>query len=83
MIELLALIGALVVGFFLFKILIAVLGVVFKILIVPAKLLLGLFLGILLLPLFVLFLPVMLVLGIGLAAAFTAVCGLFAWVWAA
>lgn len=80
MFEILALIGALVVAVFAFKILVGLLGIAFHVVVFTFKLALGLAFLVLLLPLAIAFLPILLVLGVGLAVIGTCVAGVFGWV---
>jgi len=81
MFELFALIGLFVVGILMLKIFFGVLGLAFKLILVPFKLLGALVVCVLLLPFFVMFLPVLLVLGIGFGVMAAFVGTVFCWAW--
>ena len=82
MFEFLALIGLIVIGILVFKLVFGMLGLVFHILLWPLKLALGLVVMVVALPFLILFLPVFLVLGLGFAIVGTIMAALWGLCWA-
>ena len=77
MFELLALIGALVLGLFVLKIVFGILGFLFQIVLFPVKLVLGIVAALIVLPFLILLCPVFLILGLGLAVVGTVIGSVF------
>jgi len=77
MLELLVLIGLLAVGLLALKIVFGVLGLVFHLLLIPIKLVIGLIMFVVMLPFLILLLPVFLLCGVGFAVMGGFLLGIF------